>query len=57
MIDKITESRPHDACNKVSIIAHSAGVNAALISSIKVPDISEKVNMVKGLAPCIILNL
>jgi len=45
-------------CNKVTLIAHSSGLSAAMVAAIKGGDaFADKVGQINGLAPCIKLNL
>lgn len=45
-------------CNKVSLLAHSSGLSAALVAGIKGgTGLTDRVGQINGVAPCIKLNL
>lgn len=56
MIDAIIAHR-WDYCNKVTLVTHSTGANAALVLAASDPLFSERVERIVTLAPCLLTNL
>ena len=56
-MDAIVAARPSPACTKVALVPHSDAVNAALVAAERVSGLGDKVSIVRGLAPCIELDL
>lgn len=50
-------ARPSPACTKVAVVPHSDAVNATLVAAERVSGLADKVSIVRGLAPCIELDL
>ena len=55
-VDAIIAARA-GACNKVTLVPHSTGVNAALVAATQVEGLNTKVGAVSGLAPCFKIGL
>ena len=55
-VDAIIAARV-GACNKVTLIPHSDSVNASLIAAKSTTGLSNKVNGITGMGPCIQLDL
>jgi hypothetical protein len=54
-IDAIIAARP-SACNKVTLVPHSTAVNAVLVAAAGTPLLSEKVDLIAAVAPCLEVN-
>jgi len=50
-------ARPSPTCTKVAVVPHGDAVNSTLVAAERVSGLADKVSIVRGLAPCIELNL
>lgn len=55
MVDKIIAERPAESCAKVTMVAHSAAANAAMVMASE-QNIDAKVDRIVTLAPCLQIN-